>query len=428
MMARGSRSESRTLLLFTGSYPYAAALEDTFVAPELPFLTEHFDRVVLIPTRRGGGRADPGPTVVVEEGLASLVGSLAGRARGLGMALVSRLFWVEFIAQPVDLLRFGGVGRLLRTVVRAELTYRWVRGYLRHRSELGQIVAYTYWCDATTTGIAMAKRDQPDVALVSRAHGADVYAERYRPAYFPGRTFTLERLDGLFPDSAQGLRYLLGRYPWMTDRSEVARMGVADPGFAAPASTGSTRVIVSCSRIVPIKRVDLIGRAAAEAARLRPDLRIEWHHFGEGDDRDRIETEARAAMPSNAIAHFHGFESVQALMRFYETHPVDVFVNASTSEGTPVAIMEAASCGIPIVATAVGGNTEIVSQDNGETVAADASAIEIAEAVLRVTSQNRNARLRAASHQIWRERYDAATNYATFARRIDTLPASTAKS
>ena len=40
---------------------------------------------------------------------------------------------------------------------------------------------------------------------------------------------------------------------------------------------------------------------------------------------------------------------------------IDVFVNASVTEGgSPVAVQEAVSCSIPIIATDAGGNGEIV--------------------------------------------------------------------
>ena len=43
----------------------------------------------------------------------------------------------------------------------------------------------------------------------------------------------------------------------------------------------------------------------------------------------------------------------------------DVFALSSRSEGISLTLLEAAAAGLPIVATAVGGNTEVV--DDGET-------------------------------------------------------------
>lgn len=53
------------------------------------------------------------------------------------------------------------------------------------------------------------------------------------------------------------------------------------------------------------------------------------------------------------------------VMNYYKEHHFDVFINMSTNEGVPVSIMEAASFGIPIIATNVGGTSEIVQPSVG---------------------------------------------------------------
>jgi colanic acid/amylovoran biosynthesis glycosyltransferase len=53
------------------------------------------------------------------------------------------------------------------------------------------------------------------------------------------------------------------------------------------------------------------------------------------------------------------------ILDFYSENYVDLFINFSEFEGVPVSIMEAQSAGIPVLATKVGGTSEIVSSDNG---------------------------------------------------------------
>ena len=416
-------AEPSTLLLFTGSYPYDRELEATFLEPELPRLAEAFERIVLIPTHRGGARADPPSSVGVEEGLAEDIETRARTIRTGAMVATQRSVWDDLRAHPGLMAQPRAIARLGRSAARAARTRDWVIEYVRRQpADASRTVAYTFWCDATTTGLCLAKAALPGLVVVSRAHGTDLYAERHRPPYLPLRDMTLANLDRLFPDSGRGVRYVADRYPWFATRCELARMGVDDPGFGAQASGSGRCVLVSCSRIVPLKRLDLVLQAIAVVARQRPTVAFEWHHFGDGELRTDLEREARSAMPPNATVSFPGWPGIPELMRFYRTNPVDVFLNASASEGTPVAIMEAASCGIPVVATSVGGNPEIVSEENGALVGENPSPEEYAAAILRfVDDQEWAAARRSGSRRVWARSYDAARNYASFARRLRGL-------
>jgi glycosyltransferase involved in cell wall biosynthesis len=413
-------------LLFTESYPYDAALEDTFLEPELPHLRAAFDRVIVIPSSRDGLRARVPDAIEVDEGFATFLADHSGRLELAVRAAFSRLVRSDVAERPSLVARRSTLARLAGTAGRAELTRVWVRRLLtRQGLPAGACVAYTFWCDATTAGLGLVKGDSPELVVVSRAHGADLYAERYDPPYLPCRSFTLRHLDRLLPDSDRGARYVAERYAWFAPRCEVGRMGVGDPGFVTKRSTDGRCVLVSCSRMVPIKRVDLILQAVDQAARSRPDLQFEWHHFGDGPLREAINRDANATLGPNARAHVPGYSSVADLFAFYRTHPVDAFLNASASEGTPVAIMEAASCGIPVIATAVGGNPEIVSEQNGSLVGPNPSPDEIAAAVLALIERPDVDALRHGSREVWESRYNAAVNYAAFARLLVDLRAST---
>jgi glycosyltransferase involved in cell wall biosynthesis len=418
-----SNAVDSTLLVFTGSYPFAYAVEDTFLEPELHRLTKKFDSVVVAPFHRSGTRASVPSNVKVEEGLAELAESTGARWRFAAKALVSAQFWNELRVTRALIGRPRALVRLLAAATRAEMTRYWLVRYFRSRRLApAKVIAYTFWCDGTTTGLTMAKSHLPGLTVVSRAHGNDLYVERHDPPHLPLRTGTFKRLDRLYPDSERGLNYVVERYPWFASRCELARLGVPEPGFRSRASDDGSMRLISCSRIVPVKRVELILQAIEGAARMRPDVRFEWHHFGEGPLKAEVERLATSLLPANVVATFPGYEGLPELMAFYRNHPIDAFINASVSEGTPVSIMEAASCGIPVIATAVGGNTEIVSSRNGYLVGANPEPRELAEAILHLHDHPDEAVMkRAESHAVWGARYNADTNYAAFAAQLAAL-------
>jgi glycosyltransferase involved in cell wall biosynthesis len=229
-------------------------------------------------------------------------------------------------------------------------------------------------------------------------------------------------LDRLFPDAEAGLRYLKERYPDYASRYETSLLGVTEPGFVnAPSTDGAFR-IVSCSMLEPVKRVDLILEGVKTAARQRPGQRFEWHHIGNGARRAELQKMADEQFPPSARGSLPGYTSKEALMSFYRDQPADVFINASETEGTPVAGMEALSCGIPVVATSVGGNRELVGNQNGILLGENPTPQQIADAILYFLDHPQEAQLkRDASRKVWMERYNADANYLAFAERLKSI-------
>jgi glycosyltransferase involved in cell wall biosynthesis len=176
---------------------------------------------------------------------------------------------------------------------------------------------------------------------------------------------------------------------------------LAEPGEGARASSreelgvGAEEILlVFVGRIVPIKRLDLLLRALAQARESEPRLRLAV--VGDGDERPALERQA-AELGVAGDALFLGYRR--------ELRPVfaaaDLAVLSSDSEGTPVSLIEAAAAGLPAVATDAGGVGEVVTGDTGIVVprgdvAALASAmVEMAADAQRRESCGRAARRRA---------------------------------
>jgi glycosyltransferase involved in cell wall biosynthesis len=271
-------------------------------------------------------------------------------------------------------------------------------------------------------GIGLAKHNYPELKLVSRAHGYDLYEERYTPPYWPGRKYAMATVDLLLADSEAGTEYLKKKYPYHDSKIRTARLGVTDPGFVNVSSSDGVFRICSCSIISPVKRVDLLLDGIACAARQNPDRKIEWHHFGNGATRENLQARADQEFPVNARAYFPGYSTHQSLMDFYRNNPIDMFFNVSASEGTPVSIMEVISCGIPVTATSVGGNREIVNDRNGILLSPNPSPQEIADTIFYSQENPETiAYKRVGSRALWSENYNAEKNLTAFIHWIRNI-------
>jgi colanic acid/amylovoran biosynthesis glycosyltransferase len=405
------------LLLFATSYPYDSAMEQTFLSEEVEILARKFDRIILVPGHKRGNRLPVPNGVEVDTSFAELF-SFGRRIYHVFLSLFSWDFYQDIKDRLPNSLSFSYMRRLFSFMAGARLTQSWVQNWLRKQSiPDSTVICYTYWFDEISMGIGLAKKMYPGLRVVSRTHGYDLYEEKY--ALWPCRYKAISLMDGLFADSDAGTEYLHAKYPEFKERYGTALLGVHDPGAVSNPSTDDVLHVVSCSMLNPIKRIDLLFDAIVRAAYMRSGQKIEWRHFGDGDSRQDYIKRIANEFPLNASGDFPGYKTQADLIKNYLEFPVDVFVNVSSTEGTPVSIMEAVSCGIPVIATAVGGNTEIVSEKNGFLLNENPSPDEIAEALLKVCDQREQMlQKRRGSRQIWQERYNEKINFESFAERL----------
>lgn len=113
------------------------------------------------------------------------------------------------------------------------------------------------------------------------------------------------------------------------------------------------RLLAIVGRMVPVKDHETFVAAAAELARMRADVHFVFVGGGELEDRLRQDVANRGL---SARSHFLGWQ--RDLVALYAD--LDVVVLSSINEGTPVALIEAMACGIPVVSTAVGGVPDLL--------------------------------------------------------------------
>ena len=165
-----------------------------------------------------------------------------------------------------------------------------------------------------------------------------------------------------------------------------------------PAGTGSLFVIGTVSRLEAVKDpctlalafAELVGRQPAYRSRLRLAI------VGDGSLRPEV-LEIRVAGRCRDLAVITGWrDDIPELMR-----QMDVFVLPSINEGISNTILEAMACGLPIVATAVGGNSELVVDGENGALVPPASPAALADVLERYVH---DAGLTAAQSRASRQR------------------------
>lgn len=108
-------------------------------------------------------------------------------------------------------------------------------------------------------------------------------------------------------------------------------------------------------RLVPIKRVDRLLYAMAELKQAYPEVRLVL--VGEGPERSALEALGHKLNLTSRV-HWAGLRwDMPEVLR-----ALDAVVLVSDNEGTPVTLIEALACGVPVAATPVGGVPDLLEE------------------------------------------------------------------
>lgn len=409
------KTESKPILLvLTASYPFSVAAESTFLTPEIYRYRDQFSRIVLVPQDVRGERAPIAEGVEVDTSLAKGLQAMC-RLPLLISGLRSYGFYKELWAHPWLMKTPSAVLRMALARGRVEWMVRWFKRLRPVSSAQPPMVVYAFWLDKAFLAAGLYRSRGGQARVVARAHGGDLYAERHSPAHIPFQEEMVALADCIAPDSLAGAAYLRKKYSRHSGKIDAALLGTEDPGFRTAASSDGVVRIVSCAFLVGVKRIDLLVQGIAELARRNGGLYIEWTHFGDGPLIYEIHSLATVLLPTQVRWALKGHVDTSCIYEWYREHPVDVFINVSSSEGTPVSIMEAISCYIPVIATSVGGNKEIVHESLGQLIPSEPTAQNIAEAIEQVCLDRQSILgLKVGSRAHWEKNYSAARNYSAF--------------
>ncbi|HEX9862839.1 MAG TPA: glycosyltransferase family 4 protein [Candidatus Bathyarchaeia archaeon] len=145
-------------------------------------------------------------------------------------------------------------------------------------------------------------------------------------------------------------------------------------------------VVITVRRLVYKNGVDTLIDSAKIAIKKNP--RLVFLAVGEGPDFAEVKARIEQLGIGNSF-RLMGFVSDEDLPLYYNA--ADFFVLPSKSgEGLPLVALEAMACGLPVIATKVGGISEIMMEDYGKIVPPD-NPDALAEAVLEFSHRELSA-------------------------------------
>jgi len=152
-------------------------------------------------------------------------------------------------------------------------------------------------------------------------------------------------------------------------------------------------------RLAPEKGLIHLIRAVARLRQEMPEVLTLL--AGEGDLRGALESEIRSLGLKSQVLFLGARSDVPALMRLF-----DVFALPSLREGMPLVLLEAMAASVPIVATSVGGNPEVVRHGATGLLVPPADPDALAAALRRVlSSKELRSEYAAEASRVFEERF-----------------------
>lgn len=210
--------------------------------------------------------------------------------------------------------------------------------------------------------------NEQSLPVVVTAHGSDVMLYPNRNPRVKLKTIeTLEQSDQVITVSHR-LEKVARSF------AETAKLKTIYNGFSAnqfsPGDRQEARKELGLSldqgnllfigNLYPVKGVSDLLQAFRQAASKAPDLQL--HLVGDGPLRASLEAETKRLQLEHRVT-FHGRQPYEKMVTWMRS--ADAIVLSSLSEGLPSVLLESMACGIPMIATDVGGIAEILQ--NGKT-------------------------------------------------------------
>lgn len=411
----------RICILITSEYPYYNG--ETFIESEIEYLSSIFDEVFCCAV---DGRDSSSITRNTPSNVKVIpLNSKKGKYRYFDYLIQGSLRKDETF--PIDVKDIKK--KLLCTYISGKASFvakqieDSVFPFIMKLERNTEILIYSYWFTYHAYAGCLLKKKLIKagrrVALISRAHRYDLYWEENAFGYIPFQDDMLACLDFLYSCSEHGRIYLKKMYPDKINKIQLARLGTKDYGINYAPRDGAI-VIVTCSNLHPVKRVKLFANAFVSLYKNRKN--VYWKCIGMGDELSEIKEIIEKGGASNNVDFLLSMPNSKVI-EYYRNNPISFFCNVSSSEGVPVSIMEALSFGIPVIATDVGGTSELVDNTVGRIIQKEINAEELANIIRDEIDKPADIYLvkRMNARKRWNEMASASINYKEWINTLEVL-------
>ncbi len=202
-------------------------------------------------------------------------------------------------------------------------------------------------------------KEKRDIKVITTLHGTDITLVGLEPSFLPLVKFSTEQSDGVTAVSRFLKEKTLTNYAIEKDIQVIPNFvdtelyhPQKDCAFREHLAPEGEKIIVHTSNFRPVKRVPDTIRILDQVLKEVPSKLV---LVGDGPDRSECERLCRELHLYDQVKFLGKQDGLVEIL-----NAADLFLIPSQSESFGLAALEAMACGIPVVASSVGGLPELV--------------------------------------------------------------------
>lgn len=373
-------TQYKNLILFTENYPYKGG--EQFLISDYYYLSTYFKNIYVFTNKKHATFCtDKLPTNLTVLDVKNITTENKKKVLLKNIPILFSLFYSEFFLNQKRKTFISNLKNNLSLFTEALILEEIIFSKLKELNlNSSNSIFHSSWLNKQALVLSISKRKKRITHFTFRANGFDIFNERHPGNYIPFENFVYQSASKAILNSNYSLIYKQKQNNYLS-KLDFCYYSI-EKHEINPTLPSNTINVVSCSNIIKIKRVDKILKAL-----LLTDKKIHWTHFGDGNERYKIDS---IQLPSNITVDLKGKVKNEEILHFYKTTPINLFIHVSETEGLGFSIVEALNHGIPCIACNAGGVIDLVHNGNGKLLHPDVTNKELANEIINFLQSNKN--------------------------------------
>ena len=252
-------------------------------------------------------------------------------------------------------------------------------------------IVHTYLFSANTYGRIAAILAKIPVIIASERNAGEMGKDKNRYMIYIDKILSLFS-DGIICNSLHCSNNLITKYSFDVKKVFIVHNGINGNDYLGESRCSSStkslpKVIGTIGGLNQKKNHKLFLSIAKAVLDMSENKNIKFLVIGDGPLKKELETHSKHLGIGDNVIFTGERTDIPELL-----HSMDIFVMTSSYEGLSNTIMEAMSAGLPVIATNVGGNSELIVNGESGFLCASNNAIVFSEKVLSLINNEDKAR------------------------------------